>query len=352
MTRYVLDEADTILMRTWSTGRGEWAAPVCPLPAGVEVERLQVLAAELTGLSTELWRCYTRPPSPDADDEVNSEDWRRQQIRDTFSTDVAALMNPNVADENGNLDIEYDPVGESAHRVGRALLEIGDDTLHGAVRSDVEAELQAVRDAERGNLAGRAGQAAVLSRADAHAGQIAAADAALRQDPLDAWTRLRELEPTAAAIAAAQWLKAAVLAVARFARMAPRRVLPTADEEAGIRHRAAAKILAMLDHVSAYGIVTYEVGRALNIAEGYTFHLDDKGDDDEIVELTLLNPQRPAPDLLEELLDAIRSCGELYARYVEVKSAAAADSLDDDAVAALFCDAVRARADLDRITLS
>ncbi|BFU43888.1 hypothetical protein [Krasilnikovia sp. MM14-A1004] len=352
MTRYVVDEQNAALMRTWSTGRGDWAAMVSPLPAAAGTQRHQLLAAELTGLSHELWRCYTHPPHADPDTEVNTEDWRRQQNRETFSTVIASVISPNLPDENGNLIVEYDPVGEGAHRVGRALQEIGDRAVLDAVRVDIEAELQAVEDAERGELVGRAGQATVLSRSDASAAQVAAADAILRENPLDAWTALRELEPTAAAIAAAQWLKAAVEAVAGFARLPARRVLAIADDEDGTEHRAAAGILSLLDHLGAYDIVTYEVARALQIAEGYVLDLDEEDNDEGVVELTVLNPQRPAPDLLEELLDSIRSCGQLYTRYSEEKSTAEREPQDSATSDALFCDAVRAKADTHRITIA
>lgn len=343
MTRYLVDEQSTTLLRTWSTGCGDWAALVAPLPPAAGTARHQCLAAELTSLSNELWRCYTHPPQ-DPDAEVNTDDWRRQQTRHTFSTVIASVMNPELPDGNGSLLVSGDPVGEAAHRVGRALLEIGDESIRAAVRADVEAELQAVENAERGQLTGRAGQAAVLSRSDPVAAHIVAADTVLRQNLLDAWAGLRELEPTAAAVAAAHWLKAAVHAVARFTRMPARRVLSTADDEIGTDHRAAAEILALLDHAGTYDVVTYEVDRALQVAEGYVDGIDQDAGEEEIIELTLLNPQRPAPDLLDELLDSIHSCRHLYARYVEKKAADTADPLDDAAVDAAFCDAVRAQA--------
>lgn len=55
-------------------------------------------------------------------------------------------------------------------------VHVGDVEVRDAVRADVEAESHAVEMAERGDLAGRAGQAAVLSRSDASPVQVAAAD--------------------------------------------------------------------------------------------------------------------------------------------------------------------------------
>lgn len=345
MSRYAVDADGMMLVRTWSTGRGDWATMVTALPAAAGMERHQVLAAELTGLAHELWRCYTHPPKVDPDTDVNTEDWRRQQIRDTFGSVIESVMNPDLPDEDGNLLVANDPVEESAHRVGRALHDIGDDAVRDAVRADIEAELQAVESAERGDLSCRAGQAAVLSRADANPAQIAAADAILRENPLEAWLALRELEPTAAAIAAAHWLKGAVDVVGKVARIPARRVLLAADDEDGTDHPAAAKILSKQDSSrTLYDTVTAEVAFALQIAEGYFLAPGEKHtDEDEIVELTLLDPHRPSPKLVEELLDSIRSCGQLYARHIE--NASTTDGLlDDAALDALFCDAVRGKA--------
>jgi hypothetical protein len=347
VTRYAVDEDNAMLVRTWSTGRGDWAAAVTALSAHVDVERHQSLAAELTGLSQQLWRCYTHPPKTDPDTDVNTQDWRRQQTRDTFSTVIASVMSPNLEDDDGCLSVVIDPVEESAHRVGRALHEIGDDAVRDAVRADIEAELQAVESAEQGELAGRAGQAAVLSRSDASPGLIAKADAILRKNPLDAWMALRDCEPAAAAVAAAHWLKIAVDVIAKAARMPARRVLSAADDEDGTEHPAAAKILSLLHSSDAtYDIVTWEVEQALQVAEGYLLvPAAEDADEEENIELTPLDPQRPALSLMEDLLDSLRSCREMYARYAEKAAVGEGDFLDDAAMDALFCNAVRAKAD-------
>lgn len=353
MTRYAVDEENALLVRTWSTGKGDWAAVVTSLPAAAGTERHQFLAAELTGLSQQLWRCYTHPPNADTSTEVNTPDWRRQQTRNAFSSVIASVMSPNLVDEDGNVTVVLDPVEEGAHRVGRALHEIGDDPVRRAVQADIEAEQQAVENAEWGELSGRAGQATVLSRSDASPAQIAAADAILRENPLDAEIRLRDLEPTAAAVAAAFWLKLAVDTVAKAARMPPRRVLLRADDEEGTEHPAAAKVLSLLESAdSAYDVVTYLVDRALQVADGYLLVPGEKDpDDDEAVELTVLNPQRPAPDLLEELLDSICSCARLYTQFAETASTEGEDDLAEAVTGAPFCNAVRAQAAAHRIKI-
>jgi hypothetical protein len=63
---------------------------------------------------------------------------------------------------------------------------------------------------------------------------------------------------------------------------------------------------------------------------------DDPDDEATPVRLTLLNPQRPALDLLEDLLTGIRGCRLVYEKYVEAGDAASTDTQ--------FCEAVREEA--------
>jgi hypothetical protein len=120
---------------------------------------------------------------------------------------LPALRQPHLP-EGGTLIQSYIPVEEAAHRAGRALHAFGDAALTDRVADDVGAELAAIERAERGDLSGRARQAVHLTRADASPVQVAAADALLREDPLGS-SRLFEVDPTAAAVAAAHWLQAA-----------------------------------------------------------------------------------------------------------------------------------------------
>jgi hypothetical protein len=155
------------------------------------------------------------------------------------------------------------------------------------------------------------------------------------------------VEPTAAAVAAAHWLKAAVDIVAKLGRMPARRVLFTADDEDGTEHPAAARILSLLDSSDAvYDTVGHEVDRALQVADGYLLVPgENKTDEDEVIELTVLDPRRPSPSLVDDLLDSIRTCSQLYARYIEKTSTGEDDALNDAAMDALFCAAVRKEVD-------
>jgi hypothetical protein len=87
-------------------------------------------------------------------------------------------------DEFGLLSVSYVAVEEAAHRLGRTLLGIGDATLTETIIADVVAELDAVTNAELGDLSDRAAQATALDRLDVSPVQVAAADDLLRADLL------------------------------------------------------------------------------------------------------------------------------------------------------------------------
>jgi hypothetical protein len=66
------------------------------------------LAAELSGLSEALWRCYTHPASAAHSLHVNTEGWRREQTRTGFGSVVDRIRRPNLPDEDGSLLVSYD----------------------------------------------------------------------------------------------------------------------------------------------------------------------------------------------------------------------------------------------------
>jgi hypothetical protein len=108
------------------------------------------------------------------------------------------------------------------------------------VVADVEKELAAVELAEQGDLSGRARQAVVLTRADISPVQVVAADGLLRADPLGSARLFQEVDPTAAAVAAAHWLHAAANVASEVADCDPASAVVEADNiEAHACTRAA-----------------------------------------------------------------------------------------------------------------
>jgi hypothetical protein len=387
MTQYAIDETRRELLAVWETGYGAVARRVAPLPDGVPVRDRRALAAELSGLSRALWRCYTHPASAADSFEVNSEGWRREQTRAEFGSVVDHLRGPNLPDEHGFLMVSYDPVEERAHRVGRCLHQAGDLDLTAAVIGDVEAELAAVERAELGDLSGRAVQAVQLTRQDASPVQVAAANEILAKDPLGGDDLFLDLDPTSACVAAAHWLQAAADVIAEISDVAATEVVVEADDIEALPHRTPTAVLELMDlGMPPTAAVTSLIREAMDVAEGRVTNIDElrdriddadneaegeaddapAGPDSEVepttIRLTPLDPSRPARDMLEDLLSGIRGCWLLYQEYAELPdrpdSEAGAepeldDNLEDDdhlneALDAAFIEAVRARATADR----
>lgn len=124
MTRYAIDESRSELVAIWETGYGAVAIRVAPLAVSIEPRRRLALAAELSGLSRALWRCYTHPASAAGSLALNTEGWRREQTRNEFASVTAHIRKPNLPEGN-SLMVSYDPVEECAHRVGRCLHAAG-----------------------------------------------------------------------------------------------------------------------------------------------------------------------------------------------------------------------------------
>jgi hypothetical protein len=328
MTWYAIDEQRHDLVATWSTGRGDAAGVIAALPVSASSELLFDLAVALTHLSTALWRCYTHPASAAAGTEPNSEGWRRQRARNAFAKVTASLRAPNLS-ADGDLIVRYNPVEETGHRVGRALYAIGDPAVTAAVVADVEQEIGAVERAELGDLAGRAAQAVVLTREDAYPVQVAEADRVLAQDPLNGPRLLARFDPTAASVAAAHWLHAAAAVVADRIGTPLVGVVLEADQAQALPCATPTLVLELLETgLRPHRVVTALVGEAMRVADGVAPDsawrakeaeakavepavFGPGGSDD--VRLTPLDPRRPAPDLLEDLLRAIHGCWLLFA---------------------------------------
>lgn len=83
------------------------------------------------------------PPSAADEQEDNTEDRRHGQQREAIVHVEEALHQPNLP-TNGVLEVSYNPVEESAHRIGRALHDIDNADLSKRVGEEVRAELGAI----------------------------------------------------------------------------------------------------------------------------------------------------------------------------------------------------------------
>ncbi|MFC4529164.1 hypothetical protein [Sphaerisporangium dianthi] len=351
MTRYAVDRSRDALIACWSTGLGDAAMVVADLPAGISGHDALGLAKVLTQLSEACWRCYTHPASAVDGREPNSEGRRRHGERDAFALVPAALTSPNLPSD-GYMIQSGIRVEEAAHRVGRALHALGAAELTTLVAIDVAAELDAIEQAELGNLSERARQAVALTREDASPVQVAQADRILHDDPFGPETLFTEIDPAAAAVAAAHWLDAAAAVTAEFAELPATQVVAEADNIEALAHETPTLVLELMaDGASPRQAVMSLIRDALRVAEGEIpsttalkqritaaeqslgqWRDDQPGSNLDALGLriTPVDPARPALDLLEDLLGGIHGCWLLYAEQVDDLDEAG-DPDDEDA---------------------
>jgi hypothetical protein len=351
VTRYAVDQERGALLAVWASGAGDLATIAALLPEGCDAQRARVVAFTLSGLSEAAWRTYTHPASAAGSLEHNSEGWRRQQERDAFTTVLGAIGKPELP-ERGMVRESLVTVTGWAHRVGRALHEIGDAGLADAVAREVEGELSAIERAELGDLTGRAVQAVVLSREDVSPVQVAAADALLRDRPFGDDRLFTEVDPASAAVAAAHWLQAAADVAASVSELDPVYVVAAADDIEALAHETPTVVLELMaEGASPREAVTALIRDALLVAEGLVpdaeglvqavedalVQTERLREEEGLVEAVLagiratpLDPARPALDLLEDLLTGIHGCWLIYDEYAAANITVDHDGDEDD----------------------
>jgi hypothetical protein len=269
VTRYAIHDDRNELIACWATGYGEKAATVAVLPTETDAFERLGLAEAMTRLSTALWHCYTHPATAMSSTAPNTEGWRREQTRASFNLVLDAIREPNLPDDDGMVDISYDPVEESAHSVGRSLHDVDEPGLTTAVLADIEAELAAVEQAERGDLGGRAQQAVILTRDDISPVQIAAADQLFANDTFGSDELFLHYDPAAAAVAAAHWLAAAAEVVQDMTDVPASSVLEYTDRIQAIPYTTPTAVLEMIiDGRAPNDVVMELIQEAMLIAEG------------------------------------------------------------------------------------
>ncbi|MGW2402201.1 hypothetical protein ACWCYY_37190 [Kitasatospora sp. NPDC001664] len=338
MTRYCVDPVRHELIATWGSGEGDLAARVSAVPAGTSLAGLSRLASVLTQFSAAAWHTYTHPAGAAHSLEPGTEGWRREREREAFEEVARAVEDPHLP-HGGSITVSSSPLVENANRIGRALLALAVPELTEAVRAEVRAELAAVEAAELGALSGRAQQAVLLSREDASPVQVAAADRLLEDNPFGPAALFSEVDPTAAAVAAAHWLAAAAEAAAAVSGHPATEVVREADAVESLPYETPTLVLELIEAgASPYDVVTGLVRHALRVADGvlpdpaafreqleeaeellaaYAEEDEDDDGDGPDLRLTPLDPKRPARDLLEDLLTGIQGCWLLHDEYAE-----------------------------------
>jgi hypothetical protein len=308
LTRYVHDASRATIVSAWETPSGAVARDAIDV-SGVEETHALRLAATLAALSEAAWETYTQPADAGEDDAE----------RAAFDDVTDAITKPSLPDADGALLVSYIGVTEGAHRVGRALHTIGANAPTDTVLAEADAELKAIAQAELGDFSGRAAQALLLSRADPSPVQVAAANELLADDPLD-HARLFSLDPAASAVAAAHWLKAAADVVADFSESSVEKVIREADWLEPMPVCTTVEVLSRLElGESPHDIVADLIREAMAVARGEALdprrviaRVTKVESEEEIADrpsdlppaprLSVLDPARPALDLLEDLL--------------------------------------------------
>jgi hypothetical protein len=365
MTIYGIDGDRRLLIATWQVGRGGVAQTVATMPADVTAEHGAELTEGLSALSATLWKSYARADAA-ASPATISDDAHLDRGEARIDRIAAMVQRRNSAAADAHIAF-YDPVDNAAHQIAKALDLIGSADLDVAVLAEVRHEVASVEAAGRGDLSGRARQAVTLSPLDVSPVQIVAADQAIHRDPFGGEELFTTLDPTAAAVAAAHWLEAATSVVADISGILSTEVLRAADDIEALPHAAATAVLEMMSlRCSARDAVVDLVEQATAIADGEAVDLHEARDaiaeairlteadggslDDlehvERVRLTPLDPHRPAPDLLEQLVAGIRGCWAVYAECIdrEATHVQGSDAPHGSSVQREFLDAVRTRA--------
>ncbi|MEV4009823.1 hypothetical protein AB0J35_04935 [Nonomuraea angiospora] len=346
MTRYAIDRAHNTLLAQWSTGIGDTAIVVARLTHDQLHQHTRQLAADLTRLSHLCWRSYTHPASSADRHGHHSLGWHRQQERDAFTRILPTLT--------ATTGLTHQPIAtkveQTAHAIARTLRVLGTSQLTTHVSTDVAAELAAIEQAERGDLSDRAQQAVALSREDASPLQISQADRLLRDNCFGSQDLFTQVDPTAAAIAAAHWFYAALTITAQHTGLHPIQVVASAEQ-----YDKPLAVESLTDITTAMNagartrhVVMPLIRNALHIADGHLrgildvqqritaaqeliskAHTDHPGidlsPDSFYLPLTSLDPTRPAPDLLDNLLHGIHTCWHLYQRHTNPQRPAPAN---------------------------
>lgn len=344
MSSYAVTDDGTLLV-TWWDGTSRAARTICTRPQARD--ELRGLAADLTRLSEQCWRIYVDPIHVDDRSGGEPEDDR---------THLAGLPEvverPPLPGADGYIVASYVPVVEAAERVGRAVHAIGDHEVRAAVLAEVRVEAQAVLAADLGDLSAPGRQAVRHSKDDASPAQVEAASQSLAANPFSAADLLSDYDPTAACVAAAGWFHCAALVAAEELGCSDLSdVIRLADDIEAMPVSVLSVVLAMLhpEDSNPHNVIALLVQEAQAVAEAHVVDIDalargiraahdlasraarTEHDRQAVLSefrLCLLDPARPAPDLLDALLAGIDGCWMVWNE--EVASEQDAGDLDDD----------------------
>lgn len=328
MSAYAFNPQLGELIVTWSLPVGMQAASVARVHAlADDFSMVEEIAEALTQLSAAIWNTYSSP----ADSALGSRTAEVQEAeRAALDSVVGAIVEPNRPDENGTLVVSYSPVTEAAHHLGRLLWGFAIPEVTRCVVADVETELDAVRRAWLGDISGRGVQATALDKVDASPNQVVVIGRQIAEAPLDWAFGATAVEPAAAAVALVPYLVAAAGFAAKATGAIPEDVFAEADAiEAGSVEVPALVVKQAREGHTPQHIVHSLLSEAVALTRGVIVDLPallarhrqiEQTVDllpqeqraaamaDEPVRATLLDPRRPARDLVEHLVAGLHAC--------------------------------------------
>lgn len=340
MTEYAIEGHR--LLACWRGVRSGAAAAVAELPSDPTPGRTgRDLTAMLTDLSRAVWAEYARPETVERPGPLDDE---TERPGDTAILEAIRSPGEPRLHDSGRIRLADRDAEDHAHWIGRFLRSFADTELTEAVLLEARVELDAVRRAGKGDLAGRAEQAVHLDRTAVAPLQVATADQLLSADPLSDPEEFAALDPAAAAVAAAHWLHCAATVVADECCLDVDDAVAEAGLVHPVSHEVPTLVLARLEtgHRPA-DVVLDLIAEALLVREGrlpslaaLQHRVADRLDalerhaacDPRVtrpltrMRLTHLDPARPARNLLAGLLEGIRSCASLYVQNLTETDAA------------------------------
>ena len=332
MTRYAYNPSTREIHATWSesTRHADTISLVATTDESVEDSDVHRLLESLARLSNAAWDTYAHRVWMTVEDgDIHFDNPQRFEELMRLDTVCDSIRNTQAPSESAPAN-DHTTIGKFSHEVGQAMLTIGSTELTEAVVADIEAELSAIEAARAGVFAGRSAQALQLTTTrvvDVHV--VAASEIFATGEP--SLAAFEHLEPSSVAVAAAHWVYAASVVAGKAAKCHPVEVIYEAD---GIDGMPVLTVSAVVSQLSAgyspHHVVASMISKAQRVATGTLYGENSIYDlFEESYEATprdsyyesfsqgvfILNPLRPALNILEDMIDGVEGAWLVYDEY-------------------------------------
>lgn len=297
MTTFAVNLETFDLTASWDTRYGHACEVAYTFPPSTHPPTAFSLARTLTDLSTTLWGFYVdgvRPPT------------------------VGALL---VQLDPPDQDSSDEPLNDILRPLGSLAANTNDLGVVDCVRREVAAEHGAVFAATRGLFEGRGGQALTLSSSFVRGRHERAVRSLLRKQPSRPVEDFAQFDPTSAAAALLHAMWGAFFLVRDMCDLTPLEVLQRADRGEDVPIDRVLDLVELdVPGADAADVTTALVQHARAVAAGRVGPVDMLLDRVDLMEATLgvdvaeetrlclLDPSRPALDLIDLTTAGLRAC--------------------------------------------